>query len=56
MIVLVERCEHTRVVCNTFARRGKSLTPESRIEMLEDSSAFVERRDETQDTRGFAIS
>lgn len=50
-----ERCEHTRVVCSTFARRGKSLTPESRIDMLEDRRALVERRDETQDVSGFAI-
>ena len=50
-----QRCQHTRVVCNTFARRGKSLTPESRIDMLEDRSAFVERRDETQDASGFAM-
>ena len=50
-----ERCKHTRVVCSTFARRGKSLTPESRIDMLEDRRAFVERRDETQDASGFAM-
>lgn len=50
-----DREKHTRVVCSTFARRGKSLTPESRIDMEEDSSAFVERRDETQDASGLAI-
>ena len=32
------------------------MTPESRIDMLEDKSAFVERKDETQDASGFAIS
>lgn len=31
------------------------MTPESRIDMLEDKSAFVERRDETQDASGFAM-
>ena len=46
--------KHTRCVCSTFARRGKSLTPESRIEMVEDRSAFVDRKDETQDPSGFA--
>ena len=30
------------------------MTPESRIEMLEDRSAFVDRKDETQDPSGFA--
>ena len=40
---------HTRCVCSTFARRGKSLTPESSIDMLEDRSALVDRKDETQD-------
>ena len=52
---LTEKCKHTRVVCSTFARRGKSLTPESSMDMLEDKSAFVERKDETQDASGFAI-
>ena len=47
---------HTRVVCSTFASRGKSLTPESRIDILEDKSAFDERRDETQEAREFAIA
>lgn len=28
----------TRVVCKTLERRGKSLTPESRMEMLEERS------------------
>ena len=49
------RGEHTRVVCKTFDRRGKSLTPESRIEMLEDRSWLLERREETQEERGFVI-
>ena len=46
---------HTRVVCSTFARRGKSLTPESRIDILDDRSAFVERKDETQEASEFAM-
>ena len=46
----------TRVVRSTFASRGKSLTPESRIDILEDRSAFVERKDETHDASGFAIT
>ena len=48
------KTKHTRCVCSTFARRGKSLTPASRIDMLEDRSAFVDRKDETQDPSGFA--
>ena len=47
---------HTRVVCSTFPNRGKSFTPESRIEMLEEMRALVERRDDTQEARGFAIA
>ncbi len=50
-----ESNKHTRVVCSTFASRGKSLTPESRIDMLDDNSAFVDRKDETQEASGFAI-
>ena len=46
---------HTRVVCSTFANRGKSCTPESRIEMLEESRALEERRDATQEASGLAI-
>ena len=47
---------HTRVVCNTLPSRGKSLTPESRIEMLEDRRALVERSEDTQEASGFAIA
>lgn len=47
-----EMSEHTRVVCKTFERRGKSLTPESRIEMLEPSSCIDDCREETQLARG----
>lgn len=45
----------TRVVCSTFASRGKSLTPESRMEMLEERRVLVDRREETHDEREFAI-
>lgn len=45
----------TRVVCSTLASRGKSLTPESRMEMLEERRALVERREETQEDKGFGI-
>ena len=47
--------KHTRMVWSTFANRGKSFTPESMIEILEERSALVERREETQEARGFAI-
>ena len=47
--------KHTRFVCSTLARRGKSLTPESRIDILEERSAFVARKDETQDSNGLVI-
>ena len=47
---------HTRVVCNTLPNRGKSLTPESRIDILDDRSAFVDRKDEIQEANGFAIT
>ena len=55
---LIVHCseKHTRVVCNTFPNRGKSLTPESRIEILDDRSAFVDRNDDTQEAKGFAIA
>ena len=43
------------MVCSTLLSRGKSCTPESRIEMLDERSAFVDRRDDTQDDNGFAI-
>ena len=43
------------MVCSTFPRRGKSLTPESRIEMLEERSAFVDRREDTHEESGLAI-
>ena len=46
----------TRVVCSTLPSRGRSLTPVSRIEMLEDSRAFVERNDDTHKASGFAIA
>ncbi len=39
------------MVCRTFARRGKSLTPESRIEILDERNALLERREETQEDR-----
>lgn len=45
----------TRVVCRTFASRGKSFTPESRIDMLEERNWVLERREETQDDRGLDI-
>ena len=48
--------ERTRVVCSTLDNRGKSFTPESRIEMLEERRALVERREDTQDASGFAIA
>lgn len=48
--------KHTRVVCSTLDNRGKSFTPESRIEMLEERRALVDRREETQDASGFAIT
>lgn len=41
----------TRVVCRTFASRGKSFTPESRMDMLEERNWVLERREETQDDR-----
>ena len=50
------RNEHTRVVCNTFPSRGNSLTPESRIDILDDRSAFVDRNDDTQEAKAFAIT
>lgn len=45
----------TRVVCRTFATRGKSFTPESRMDMLEERNWVLERREETQDDRGLDI-
>lgn len=45
----------TRVVCRTFASRGKSFTPESRMDMLEERNWVLERREETQDDRGLDI-
>ena len=38
----------TRCVCSTLLRRGKSLTPVSKIEMLEFSKLMLDCRDETQ--------
>ena len=32
----------TRVVCKTFARRGKSLTPESKMAILEDRREILD--------------
>lgn len=46
----------TRVVCSTVPNRGKSLTPESRMVMLEESRAVVDRSDATQDPSEVAIS
>lgn len=46
---------HTRVVCRTLAKRGKSLTLESRIEMLDRSRLLLERREETQDASTLAM-
>lgn len=46
----------TRVVCKTLDKRGKSLTPESRMEMLEERSWLLERREETQEERALAIT
>lgn len=45
----------TRVVCRTFASRGKSFTPESRMDMLEERNWVLDRREETQDDKGFDI-
>ena len=45
--------EHTRVVWSTFANLGKSLTPESRMEMLEDRRALVDRSEDTQEESAF---
>lgn len=47
-----ERRGHTRVVCSTFVRRGKSLVPESRIAMLESSSCIDDCSDETHEASG----
>jgi hypothetical protein len=41
----------TRVVERTFARRGKSCTPESRMLILESSNAREVRSVDTQDGR-----
>ncbi len=43
------------MVCRTFASRGKSFTPESRIEMLEERRALEERREATHEASGLAI-
>ena len=43
---------HTRVVCSTLASRGKSFTPESRIEMLESRRCIDDWSEETQEARG----
>ena len=52
---MTEDRELTRVVWRTFASRGKSFTPLSRIEMLEDRRAFVDRSEATHEPNGFAI-
>lgn len=46
---------YTLVVWSTFARRGKSLTPESRMEMEESRSCMLERREATQPSSEFAM-
>ena len=46
----------TRVVCSTLARRGKSLTPLSRIVVEEERRALVERREETHAVREVDIA
>lgn len=43
------------MVWRTFASRGKSFTPESRIDMLEERNWVLERREETQDDRALDI-
>ena len=43
------------MVCRTFASRGKSFTPESRIEMLEERRALEERSEATHEASGLAI-
>lgn len=43
------------MVCRTLTRRGKSLTPESRIEMLDESRVLLERREVTQDASALAM-
>lgn len=45
----------TRVVFRTLHRRGKSLTPASRIEMLDPRMRVLEVRDETQEERGWGV-
>lgn len=46
----------TRVVFKTLHNRGKSLTPASRIAMLDPRIAKLEWRDETQDASGWALN
>lgn len=46
----------TFVVCSTLISRGKSLTPESRMEMLLLSRWLLERSEETQSASGFAMA
>lgn len=43
------------MVCRILVRRGKSLTPESRIEMLDESRVLLERREVTQDASALAM-
>lgn len=44
------------MVCKTLAKRGKSPTLESRIEILDERRLLLERRDETQEARASAIA
>lgn len=53
--IFLRRGRSTRVVCRTFASRGKSFTPESRMDMLEERNWVLERREETQDDKGLDI-
>lgn len=48
---LGEEGRRTRVVWRTLDRRGKSLTPLSRMVMEEERRALVERREDTQEER-----
>jgi hypothetical protein len=45
----------TLVACRTLAKRGKSLVPESRILIDESSNCMLDRSDETQLERVFAV-
>lgn len=43
------------MVLRTLHRRGRSLTPVSRIEMLDERRVLLERREETQEESASAI-